>query len=339
MLKSIINSIDGLFNSVQKAIKDAQANADDISNIFIAKKNIDLSNITKPCNLILSPVFYWIRIESLPVKNTKQAKNIAPSCFSSHIPQGEYKYLAIKRGDSQDNNFMLFAYDEQAIIDGITSSNIDLSLINKIYFAQNEFNNDITLIDDKSCLYKKNNMYLMLPKNLSLSLDENMDSLDDVLSNISLSKHSIAINFNSGFISEKSLNILSISFIAIAISLGIEYFALKSAYKNLVIKEQKLISKYKIPKSSLQLRSIKGSLNKKLKAEVRAKENIQNLFDIPLHNGDFFKDIDIFDNRFSLVVSLKEINNAEIYKEYLIKYFSISSLAVKDDILIIKGGF
>jgi len=336
-LKSIINKIDAKIDAYKKTL-----NVD--FNIFIYDTNIDLSYIDKPCNIVLSPMFYWVKRESLPVSSVSKASKLAPSCFGSQVPDGEYKYFAIKDND----DFLLFAYDKESIINALKNSHIDLSLVNKIYLAQNEFTDDIIKINDDKCLYNRDGIYVILPKSL-LKEDLEVESLEVSIKNINKSKHNLNINLNDGIVSSKYVNILAISIFIITLSLAIKYFVLKDEYIQIIKKEHTIINQYKIPTSSLQLKSIKKSLEKKLSKEIIIKENIQNLFDIPLKTGDFIKDIDIRDGRFILAISIhkgddnksneQELKGAEDYKNYLIQYFELNSLRVKDNLLSIKGEF
>ncbi len=336
-LKLIINEINTRINAYKKSL-----NVD--FNIFIHNENVDLSYIDKPCNIVLSPVFYWVKRESLPVSSESKASKLALSCFGSQVPDGEYKYFAIKDND----DFILFAYDSQKILDTLKNSNLDLSLVSKIYLAQNEFTNDIITIDDDKCLYNRDDIYVVLPKSL-LKADVEIESLEFSLNNIKKSKHNLNISLNDGMLDSKYINILVISISIIAFSLATRYFVLKDDYNKVIKQERTIINKYKIPTSSLQLKSIKKSLEKKLSQEIKIKENIQNLFDIPLKTGDFMRDIDIRDGQFILAISIKEsddnkskeeeLKGAEDYKQYLLKYFELNSLRIQDNILSIKGEF
>jgi hypothetical protein len=334
-LKSIIKEIDTKIDAYKKTL-----NVD--FNVFLYNGNEDLSHISKPCNIILSPMFYWVKKESLPVNSISKASKLAPSCFGSQVPEGEYSYFAIQ--DNKDNDFILFAYDKKNIVNAIKNSNINLSLINKIYLTQNEFTSDIIQITNDKCLYKKDGIYVVLPTTL-LKEDIEVEKLEIEIRNIKKSKHNLSINLDDGAINSKHINILSISIFIITLSLAIRYFVLKNDYNQIAKKENSIINTYRIPTSSLQLKSIKKSLEKKLSKEIKIKENIQNVFDIPLKSGDFIRDIEIIDNRFMIAISLKDKNNtnnvenAENYKTYLIQYFELKSLKVKNGILAIKGEF
>jgi len=319
-----------------------KTNNNTYSNVFINSEDVDLSHIDEPVNIILSPLFYWVKIESLPVKSIKKANKIAPSYFSGHIPDGEHKYFTIKHDG--DNRFVLFAFDENEIINTLINSNIKLSLIRKIYFTQSECDMNHTHIielDDSSYLAKKDDVYVILPKSLVNTNDENIDTISQTLSHISLSSNNIPININSSFLSEKQLNLITLSLSVIIISLASQYFILKSSYKNLSISQILIMKKYKIPASALQLKSIKNSLLKKKKFEIKTKNNIQNLFDLPLVKGDFFRDISINQRTWSIRVIMQNDDNVEKYKEYLLDKFFIGSIEVKDNekntILMVRG--
>lgn len=87
-------------------------------------------------DIILSPEFYWVRIFEIPVKNIFQAKQIIPTLFEDLIDEnGDLSYQVIKL---EENKYLCFAYINQKIFEAIKESGLNLSLVNRVYFAQNE---------------------------------------------------------------------------------------------------------------------------------------------------------------------------------------------------------
>ena len=339
ILQSIIDEVISIKDKIYTKINAYRNTLEVDLNVFIHDIDSDLSHIDKPCNIVLSPMFYWVKKESLPVNSVNKASKIAPSCFGAQVPEGDYEYFAIK--DNEDNSFILFAYDLNKIANVLKNSNIDLSLISKIYFIQNEFTSDIVKISDDKCLYKRDGIYVILPISL-LKEDIVIDPLEVAIRNIKNSKHNININLDDSAINSKHINILMVSIFIITLSLAIKYLILKDDYNKAVQKEKVIINTYNIPTSSLQLKSIKKSLTNKLSRETRIKENIQNVFDVPLKKGDFIRDIEIIDGKFNISIDIKDKNDtshAEDYKEYLLEYFNLKTVKVKDGILKIKGEF
>jgi hypothetical protein len=84
-------------------------------------------------NLMLTPQFYTLKREALPVKYAYQAKRIAPSLFEGLLENTEaYKYFVSK----EDDTWLFIAYDEAKIRAFLLSKQIDLSRVGKIYFAE-----------------------------------------------------------------------------------------------------------------------------------------------------------------------------------------------------------
>ena len=86
-------------------------------------------------NLILSPEFYWSKIFDIPLKNLKDVYKVIPSYFEDIIDISCYKFYVLPYKEK----YLAIAYDEEKILHTLKTSNISLSSIKKIYFAQIEF--------------------------------------------------------------------------------------------------------------------------------------------------------------------------------------------------------
>ena len=141
---------------------------------FVKKWQVDRSifldnarsyaHIDEKVNVILSPKFYWVRKEALPVKKVSQAYKIVESFFSDILPEGEYKYKIIKH----DGYFLLFAYQDRLIIEAIRESALDISLVNRLFFIQNELTGveGIVDINGDDWLYEQDDIWVKLPRHL-----------------------------------------------------------------------------------------------------------------------------------------------------------------------------
>ena len=84
-------------------------------------------------NVMLTPQFYTLKRESLPVKYAYQAKKIAPSLFDGLLDEdGEYAYYVQKSGDDWE----FIAYDLDRIKHFLHQKGIPAEKIGKLFFAQ-----------------------------------------------------------------------------------------------------------------------------------------------------------------------------------------------------------
>lgn len=84
-------------------------------------------------NLMLTPQFYTMKREEVPVKYAYQAKKIASSLFEGLIEDIEsHKYFVVKEKEA----WLFVAYDENKIKIFLESKNIDTQNIAKLYFCE-----------------------------------------------------------------------------------------------------------------------------------------------------------------------------------------------------------
>ena len=84
-------------------------------------------------NVMLTPQFYTLKREELPVKYPFQAKKVAPSLFEGLIDkEGTYRYFVNKKGDEWE----FIAYDPDKIKAFLEDRGIAPQRINKLFFAQ-----------------------------------------------------------------------------------------------------------------------------------------------------------------------------------------------------------
>jgi len=84
-------------------------------------------------NVMLTPQFYTLKKETLPVKYAYQAKKIAPSLFDGLLEEREsYEYMVFKEKDQ----WVFLAYNLRYIENFLSSKGIERSMVSKIFFAQ-----------------------------------------------------------------------------------------------------------------------------------------------------------------------------------------------------------
>jgi len=89
--------------------------------------------VDESVNIMLSPQFYTLKREALPVKYAYQAKKIAPSLFEGLLDnKGTYEYAVFK----EEEGWAFVAYDIEQITTFLASKGIAPEKIAKVYFAQ-----------------------------------------------------------------------------------------------------------------------------------------------------------------------------------------------------------
>ncbi len=84
-------------------------------------------------DVILTPQFYLLKRESLPLRFAYQAKRIAPSIFDGLLEEGsEYAFHVQKEG----NDWLFYAYNPEEIASWIQSKGIAPHRVKRLYFAQ-----------------------------------------------------------------------------------------------------------------------------------------------------------------------------------------------------------
>ncbi|MGE0049949.1 MAG: hypothetical protein AB7S49_00330 [Arcobacter sp.] len=271
-------------------------------------------NETSKVDIILSPEFYWVRIFDIPVKNISQARAVVPTLFEDLLHDiTDLSYQVIKL---ETNKYLCFAYINQKIYEAIKQSGINLSLVNSIYFAQNECKNFKQFyVDDKSFLYTQDEILVKIPKEL---LSEKID-LKNYIENINLSANRVDIKLYSNFLTSKQINmILAFCLIFIVINFS-KYFIYSNEISNLDKKMQDIKISNNLPNSMIQIDSIISSNKKIAQKEINKREAIYYI----LSNNDFeIKNIELQND----ILNIDFLNvNGKKLEEYISKKYKIIS--------------
>jgi hypothetical protein len=106
-------------------------------DVFLLHKNSNFSAKGK-IDIVLSPELYWCKNFSIPVVKEHEIKLLLPTYFDDYIEDTSlcnYYFIPL----SEPKMYLCFAYKQDDIIQALTQSGLNLSQINKMYFAQNEF--------------------------------------------------------------------------------------------------------------------------------------------------------------------------------------------------------
>ncbi len=275
-------------------------------------------NTQNKVDIILSPEFYWVRIFNIPVKSIMQARHVLPTLFEDVLENiRELSYQVIKLNDDR---FLCFAYENKKIFSAIKDSGVNLSLVNSVYFAQNECK-EISQFkcDQKAFSYTKDEILVKIPNSL---LSEDID-INEKIQNISLSSHKVDIKLYNNLLNSKQIYLIIAACVLFSIVNLFKIFD----YENEISSIDKNISSLKkdnnMPSSMLQLNSIVDTYKKDTKQEIKKRELIDYIFK--------FKNADILNIQLNKDVIEINFTNANklLIETYLKKKYKIISSQIK----------
>ena len=276
-------------------------------------------------DIILSPEFYWARIFDIPVKNITQAKNVLPTLFEDIVDSiSDLSYQVIKL---EDNKYLCFAYINKRIYEAIKDSGINLSLVNSVYFAQNEckefkqFN-----VGDKSFVYTQDEILVKAPSAL---FKDNID-LNEHINEINLSSNKVDIKLYNNILSTNQIYFIMAICILISSVNFAKIYAYKSESNN--IEEQIELQKEQsnLPSSMIQVDSIINKYKTISKQEIEKREILEYVLQnisFELNSIELDKDI--------LILNMKN-RNKKRDEDYINKKYKIVSSQIKGDNLEIR---
>ncbi|MDQ7067488.1 MAG: hypothetical protein Q9M40_05705 [Sulfurimonas sp.] len=216
--------------------------------------------------LILSVKIYWVKKISLPLSSVREVKKLLPSIFEDSLPEGHYSYYAYK----DEEEFILFAYEDKKILDLISSKGISSADIASVHFAQCEFAHievPMSINEDES-IYVKDGLLLLVPSDW-LEVKQEL-KLDD----IKLSKHSIKLQQFGHIVDNNSLYKIAAGMVVLILILLVEIFVANAKYEEIVQKKEALFSKYGLQATMIQNRSTHSKYSKIHKRQTKLREAI-----------------------------------------------------------------
>jgi len=266
-------------------------------------------------DIILSPEFYWVRIFNIPVKTITQAKDVLPTLFEDileNISDLSYQVLKI-----EDNKFLCFAYSNKKIYETIKNLGVSLSLVDGIYFSQNECKDYKKFrYENKSFLYTQDNLLIMVPNDI---IGDSVD-ISKIIDSIVLSSNKVNIKLYNNVLNIKQIY----SIVLILCILSIINIYKLFHYKNEIAKiDEKIVNIKKtsnLPNSLIQTNSILKNNSLKIKREVKSREFLEYI----LNKEKFkFKKIDL--NGGIVTVNISNSDKKRIENYISKKYKIISS--------------
>lgn len=143
-------------------------------SLLLVYKEMPEQTLEESVNIVLTPQFYTLKREVLPVKYAYQAKRIAPSLFEGLLEDASsHTYFVVKEGDT----WLFIAYDLEKIQAFLLEKGFDLSLISKVFFAEqmSEHLTRTVYTGENESLVNFDGSLMMVPKAVLADDTEYMD--------------------------------------------------------------------------------------------------------------------------------------------------------------------
>jgi len=131
--------------------------------LLLVYRNMPRQALSEVVNIMLTPQFYTLKKEPLPLKYAFQAKKIAPSLFDGLLEDAHrYEFLVYREGE----NWVFIAYDLEEIAAFLENKGIPAEKVAKIFFAQQalEHFDAPVLLGVKDALVSIDDTVVVIPK-------------------------------------------------------------------------------------------------------------------------------------------------------------------------------
>jgi hypothetical protein len=273
-------------------------NTKDLILVHTSMKPVALSHTV---NVMLTPQFYTLKKEVLPLRYTYQAKRIAPSIFEGLVEAGrKYEYMVWKEKDE----WVFLTYDLEMITTFLESKGFTLENISKLFFAQQaiELFDKPLLLGENDALVSLDDMIVAIPR-AALTDDEGPFLIFD---NSFTPKKGVMLQGAYGsVISLKQASLLAVFFTLFAVMFFVEgwrYSNNTQAGKEQILK---LLESY----PSLQNKYTRDSIVAKYKTidtAERQKREIIKMVSEMIFKGVTLSSLEIDEKSFNVQLSCKD---------------------------------
>jgi len=240
--------------------------------LLLVHRNMGKVSLDHRVNVMLTPQFYTMKKEELPIKYLYQAKKIAPSLFDGLLDeQGNYEYFVFK----EESVWVFIAYDPEEIKKFLSTKGISAEYLSKLFFAQQAkyaFAQPVVL-SDKEALMTIDDIVVLVPKSILSEEHPRAVFNEDFMpkSGISLPGN------NHALISRKEAIALTVIFSIFAAVFFIEGWQYSRSLKVEQKVMQKLLEAYPALQSKMQRESISLKYRTIDSKERKKRETIKTL--------------------------------------------------------------
>jgi len=234
--------------------------------LILVYRDMDAVPDASRYDVMLTPQFYIIKREELPLKYPFQAKKLAPSILEELTGEEHDTYEAFQEGEA----WVFVAYDLQALADFLTSKGGSIDQVRHIYFAEqakDKLTSPVSL-SEREALTLVNDTVTVVPKRL-LGSTEDFIPFSDAFR----PKKSFSISrSHSSFLDTKLTVILA----TLLVLLGLTYFAEGYRYRKAVSDSEKKLETLLDANPSLRGAYARASIHKKYATINTAQRRIRD---------------------------------------------------------------
>ncbi len=282
-------------------------------------------------NVMLTPQFYTMKKEPLPVRYLYQAKRIAPSLFDGLLDEsGTYEYFVFKEKES----WVFIAYDPEKVSEFLLGKGISSEHLSKLFFAQQaaEAFEQPVILSDKEALITIDGTVTLVPKGV-LASDLQTTVFD---ASFTPSSGVVLQGDHSSLINRKEAIFLATIFIIFAAVFFIEGWQYSRSLEAQKQEMQELLEAHPALQSKLQRESIALKYRTIDSKERRKRETIKTLAAM-IFKGVTLTSYHMNEKRFKVVFSCANDKIAKKVKEMARKSkFNITSTE-GSNIVVIEG--
>lgn len=256
-------------------------------------------------NVILSPSYYWVKRLALPVRYLHEVKKLLPSLFEEILPEGKYSYSAYRDGEE----YLLFAYNDKAILDALGEKGIKPAQIKKVYFAQSEFGGSETPIalEGNSVLTRQNGVIIKLPS----VLVEGAQPYD--MAAHKLSKQGVELA-RYAHIADRKSQMLVVLFMGLLIVLFAFEWTITVLKASEIDKERSaLFEKHGLQQTLMQNRAVLNSLEKRYERQIKIRTLTAALLGITLQKEESLQRYVVEDSKMTVEFALTSSARAKAF--------------------------
>ncbi len=230
-------------------------------------------------DIILSPSFYWVKRIPLPVKSVREVTRLLPSLFEDTVPEGKYSYYAYK----DQELYCIFAYDDKNILDILADKGIYPEQINRVYFAQSEFQDieEAISIDDHCALDLEERVVVKLPD----TLVEQSKPLE--LKEHQFSEHSIELARYAHIATTKSLINFSLFMGALIMIFALDWIVSSTKISEFDTAPSHLFQEHNLPMTRVQNEAILSSLQKQYHKQMELRRLSAEILNLKLNKKEY----------------------------------------------------
>lgn len=273
--------------------------------LILVHSSMDDVHLREDVNVMLSPQFYTLKKEILPVKYAYQAKKIASALFEGLLEEGkEHEYMVWK----EDDAWVLIAYDLGMISTFLEEKNFALERISKVFFTQEVESHFVAplALGKNEALISLDKVIVIVPK---IALD---DECSLVFDDSFTPKKGIKLqSMHGSILTLKQTIVLSFMFGILALVFFIEGSRYNGNSKIIEMQKMALLESHPSLLSKYTRDSVMTKYKTRDKAERKKRETVKKVSSM-IFKGVSLNSFEMNEKSFSAYLSAKD---AKVFKQ------------------------